>query len=96
MYNTTAGQIRSAAPRSGFQGWGVGILVGLAVVAAGVVSIVNGPTVRAASENAIDLENQAVCSQLGMAPATSRYADCVAALAAVRANSARRSEQTIL
>lgn len=96
MVATTAGLTKSADPHSAGRVWGLGILLGLAVVAAGAVSVVNGPSLRAASEAAIERENQSVCAQLGMGPATGRYADCAAVLAVVRANAASRNEQSIL
>ena len=77
-------------------GWGFGVLLGLAVVALGVFSTVNGPTMRANAEAVIDQENRSVCNKLGIGPETNRYSECVAALSEVRASTARRDAQSIL
>ena len=77
-------------------GWSFGILLGLAVVATGVFSIVNGPAMRANAEAVIEQENRSVCNKLGIGPETNRYSECVAALSEVRASTARRDAQSIL
>ena len=76
-------------------GWGFGVLLGLAVVALGVFSTVNGPTMRANADAVIDQENRRVCSKLGIGPETSRYSECTAALSDVRASTAHRDAQSI-
>ena len=77
-------------------GWGFGVLLGLAVVALGVFSTVNGPTMRANAEAVIDQENRSVCSKLGIGPETNRYPECAAALSVVRASTSQRDAQSIL
>ena len=77
-------------------GWEFGVFLGLAVVASGVFSIVNGPTMRANAEAIIEQENRIVCSKLGIGPETSRYSECTTALSVVRASNSQRDAQSIL
>ena len=97
--NSAALGTRRRADQSGegsaIWGWGFGVLLGLAVVALGVFSTVNGPTMRANAAAVIDQENQRVCSKLGIGPETSRYSECTAALSDVRASTAHRDAQSI-
>jgi hypothetical protein len=72
----------------------------LAVYAVSLVAVcglivINGPQMRAAAEveeaRVIEEENQAFCGRFGIAPETSRYAQCAAGLAEIRARHLQRS-----
>ena len=89
-------RVAQAGDGSAVWGWSFGGLLGLAVGASGVFSIVNGPTMRANAEAIIEQENRIVCSKLGIGPETNRYPECAAALSVVRASNSQRDAQSIL
>jgi antirestriction protein ArdC len=92
---TTTSERTDAKSKFQVSDWIVGMLFAAAALAAVGLSIAKGPQYQAAAEAAIDLENMTACAGLGIAPESSRYGACVAALAGVRASSARRNEQSI-
>jgi hypothetical protein len=72
------------------------LLAGYCVALAAVCGllVVNGPELRAAAEAKEALiaaeESKAFCSTFGIGPETSRYAQCAAELAAIRARHLQR------
>ena len=83
-------------PRMSGLGWAIVGGFGAVAVAAIALSVTNGPQVRAAAQAAIEQENRAICTKLGLGPETGRFSECAAALSDVRTNYARRNEQSIL
>jgi hypothetical protein len=74
---------------------------GVSVVAVCGLLVINGPHLRAAAEaeeaRIVAEENRAFCSRFGIGPETSRYAQCAAELAAIRARHlARNVSESIL
>jgi hypothetical protein len=65
------------------------------VVALCTLLAIKGPEIRAAADaqeaRTIDQENRAFCSQLGVGPETSRYADCAAGLMEIRERHLKRN-----
>jgi hypothetical protein len=68
---------------------------GISVVAVCGLLVSTGPQIRAAAEaeeaRVVAEENKAFCSKFGIAPETSRYAQCTAELAEVRARHLARN-----
>jgi hypothetical protein len=68
---------------------------GVSVVAVCGLLVINGPQMRAAAEaeeaRIVAEENRAFCSKFGIGPETSRYAQCTAELAEIRARHLARS-----
>jgi hypothetical protein len=64
------------------------------VALAGLIGI-NGPQIRAAAEaheaRLVEEENRAFCGKFGIDPGTTRYAECAAGLADIRARTLERS-----
>ena len=84
--------------KGGVTSWLVGGLFAVAsgsVLALCVLLAIKGPEIRAAADaeeaRTIDEENRAFCSQLGVGPETSRYADCAAGLMKIRERHFRRN-----
>ena len=67
---------------------------GISVVAVCGLLVLKGPQIRAAAEaeaRVVAEENKAFCSKFGVAPETSRYAQCTAELAEIRARHLARN-----
>jgi hypothetical protein len=68
---------------------------GISVVAVCGLLVLNGPRIRAATEveeaRVVAEENKAFCSKFGIAPETSRYVQCTAELAEIRARHIARN-----
>lgn len=68
---------------------------GISIVAVCGLLVLNGPQIRAAAEaeeaRVVAEENKAFCSRFGIAPETSRYAQCTAELAEIRARHLARN-----
>ena len=68
---------------------------GISVVAVCGLLVLNGPQIRAAAEaekaRVVAEENKAFCGKFGIAPETSRYAECTTALTEIRARHLARN-----
>src|SRR5262245_57242130 len=67
----------------------------LSLVAVSGLIVINGPQMRAAAEaqeaRIVEEENRVFCGKFGINPGTSRYAECAAGLANIRARALERS-----
>jgi hypothetical protein len=78
-----------------WRGCGLLLLCAISLVTLCGLLAINGPQIRAAAAaheaRIVEEENRAFCGKLGIDPGTTRYAECAAGLADIRARALERS-----
>lgn len=93
--NTNGFAVTGAVPVPTIAG-AIGIAVIAAIACASAVYVATGSQYAAQTTALIEQENAAVCTQLGFVKGNANYRECAAALDQVRANEARRRDESIL